>query len=187
MPGASVLPPSAGPSSSAPARTSNLGPADRRPALQHPLHPARAELGPGHRCEDLERLPSLLSQHRDKERQTPCPDPSSPGVPGRGRRHLESVRVRTDPAPTGLQPGLRVPGPTRVSPRARWRSLKVVVPLCVSERLGASTSDAKVCEERGCVVAGDPSNPPQPAVTSAPPPSTRPDRGPEGAESQLVA
>lgn len=49
------------------------------------------------------------------------------------------------------------------------------------------TRDAEVCKERGCVLAGDPSNPPQLAVTSAPPPATRPARGPEGAEPQRVA
>lgn len=100
-------------------------------------------------------------------------------MPGPGWQHLGSLRVCTDTGPTGS--GSQVRGPITRLLRVRGRSLEVVV------SLRASTRDVEVCAERGPALAGDLSNPPQPAVTSVPPPATQPDRGPEGAESQLVA
>lgn len=125
----------------------------------------------------------------------PPPRPASLGRRGVQPRRATQlpgwVRVCTGPAPMDLQPGRRVPDlKAPVSPRACWRPLELVAPLCASEGLRASTGDAEVCADRGCVLAGDTSNPPPPDVTSATPPSypTRPrPRGGEGAGSQRVA
>lgn len=93
------------------------------------------------------------------------------------------------PSAQGPFPNAACPAQARVSPRALGRLLEVVALFCASEGPGASSCEAEVCGNCGCVLAGDPSNPPQPAVTSAPLP--RPDQtkaqGGWWAESQRVA
>lgn len=174
-----------------PAQTSNLERGisqliEHAPSPPSPRPPgSREELDPDQRWADLEGLlASEINTRTGRGRPPAQPRQPEARLPG-------SVRVCTGPVPLGLQPGRLVPCPKHESPpRARWILLEVVAPVYAPEGLSASTSDAEVCGDRGCV--GGRSFQPSPACCHLGAPSRDPTRlqpggGGRGAGSQRVA